>query len=145
MTFKKLSIAALFSASTLLVGCVTHLSPGQEHEMGVYEAKGLVKNDKSVALAAVLGVFPIAGYAYTGHPVAATMSVVTWIFLGPIWMPADAALAAQERNYWSTKEFVEGEKRRSLAEIDQKLEAKSLTYDQHLREQRDIEAKYSPY
>lgn len=84
-------------------------------------------------------------YAYTGHPVAATFSVLTWPFLGPLWMPADAAYAAQERNYWATKDYAEREKRKSLEVIDQKLQDKSINYEQHIREQREIEAKYSPY
>jgi hypothetical protein len=143
--FKQLTLVALISATTLLAGCVTHLSPGQEHEMSVYEAKGLAKKDKSVALAATLGVFPVMGYAYTGHPVAATLNVITWPFLGFIWGPFDCAYAAQERNFYSTREFVESEKRRSLSLLDAKLESKQLSYEQHLREQRDIEAKYSPF
>lgn len=113
--------------------------------MAAYEAKGLAQQEKSVALAAVLGIFPIAGYAYTGHPVAATFSVFTWPFLGPLWMPADTGLAASERNYWATKDYAEREKRKDLAAIDEKLEQKQLTYEQHLREQREIETKYSPY
>lgn len=145
MSFKKASLAAIVGASLLVSGCVTHLSPGQEREMAAYEAKGLVKKEKSVALAAVLGIFPVAGYAYTGHPVAATFSVLTWPFLGPLWMPADSALAAQEKNYWSTKDHVEREKRQALVLIDQKLQDKQLNYEQHIREQREIEAKFSPY
>jgi hypothetical protein len=145
MTLKKIAISAFICSSLLASGCVSHLSPGQKREMEAYEAKGLVQKEKSVALAATLGVLPIAGYAYTGHPVAATFSVLTWPFLGPLWMPADAALAAQERNYWSTKDYAEREKRKALVEIDHKLEDKQLTYEQHIREQRAIEAKYSPY
>lgn len=145
MSFKKVSLAALVGATMLVSGCVTHLSPGQEREMTAYEAKGLAQTEKSVSLAAVLGIFPIMGYAYTDHPVAATFSVLTWPFLGPLWMPADAAYAAQERNYWATKDYAEREKRKSLEVIDQKLQDKSINYEQHIREQREIEAKYSPY
>jgi len=145
MTLKKISIAVLISTSLLASGCVTHLSPGQKREYEAYKAKGLEQKEKSVALAATLGILPVAGYAYTGHPIAATFSVLTWPFLGPIWMPVDAALAAQERNYWSTKDYAEREKRKALQQIDHKLEDKQLTYEQHIREQRDIEAKYSPY
>lgn len=60
-------------------------------------------------------------------------------------MPADAAYAAQERNYWATKDYAEREKRKSLEVIDHKLQDKSINYEQHIREQREIEAKYSPY
>lgn len=145
MTLKKISLAAIISASLLATGCVSHLSPGQQAEYATYKAKGLEQKQKSVALAAVLGIFPIAGYAYTGHPVAATFSVLTWPFLGPLWMPADAAYAAQDRNYWSTKEYAEREKRKALDVIDHQLQDKQLSYEQHIREQRAIESKYSPY
>lgn len=60
-------------------------------------------------------------------------------------MPVDTGLAAQNRNYFATKEFVEREKRKALQEIDHKLEDKQISYEQHIREQRVIEAKYSPY
>lgn len=145
MTFNKITFAAIIGATLLTSGCVTHLSPGQEREYEAYKAKGLEQQEKSVALAAGLGILPIAGYAYTGHPVAATFSVLTWPFLGPLWMPADAALAAKERNYWSTKDYAEREKRKALEVIDHKLQDKELSYEQHIREQRVIEAKYSPY
>ncbi len=57
----------------------------------------------------------------------------------------DEAQSAKNRNYYATKEFVEREKRKALREIDHKMEDKALTYEQHIREQRLIEAKYSPY
>lgn len=145
MSFKKATLAALIGSTLLVSGCVTHLSPGQEREMATYEAKGFAQKEKSVALAAVLGIFPIGGYVYTGHAVAATFSVLTWPFLGPLWMPIDSAFAAQERNYFATQEFVTKSKRKELSVIDEKLEQKQLTYEQHLREQREIETKYSPY
>ncbi|MPQ69350.1 TM2 domain-containing protein [Pseudomonas sp. MWU12-2323] len=145
MTLKKLYIVALLSASVLTSGCATHLSPGQEREYDAYAAKGLVQEEKSVALAAALGVLPVAGYAYTGHPILAVTSILMWPFLGPLWMPIDTGLAAKNSNYFSTQEHVERLKRQSLAEIDEKLQDKQITYEQHLREQRDIEAKYSPY
>lgn len=145
MLFKKLSLAAIICASVATTGCVTHLSPGQERELDVYETKGLLKAEKSVMLAGFLGIFPVAGYAYTGHPVAATFSIITWPFLGPLWMPFDAGLAARERNYWTTKENAELERRKALSIIDAQLQDKQISYEQHIREQRDIDAKYSPY
>ncbi|MCF5371258.1 hypothetical protein [Pseudomonas syringae] len=145
MKFKKLALAALISTAILVSGCATHLSPGQEREYDTYESKGLIVKEKSVALASVLGVFPIVGYAYVGSPILAVTSVLTWPFLGPIWMPIDVGLAAKNRNYYATRDNVEREKRKALAEIDHRLEDKSLTYEQHIREQRVIEAKYSAF
>ncbi|MFL1449407.1 hypothetical protein ACI77O_13500 [Pseudomonas tritici] len=145
MFFKKLSTVALISASILVAGCATHLSPGQKHEYDVYVEKGFYQEEKSVALAAVLGVLPVAGYAYIGHPFLAVTSLLTWPFLGPLWMPVDTGLAAQNRNYYATKDYVEREKRHALRELDHRLEDKQINYEQHIREQRDIETKYSPY
>ncbi|HDS1721453.1 hypothetical protein NPS53_08090 [Pseudomonas putida] len=145
MLFKKATLAALIGSTLLVSGCVTHLSPGQEREMAAYEAKGFAQTEKSPGLAATLGIFPIAGYAYTGHPVAASFNLLTWPFFGFVWGPWDNWLAAEERNYFATQEYVTKSKRQELAVIDEKLEQKKLTYEQHLREQREIENKYSPY
>lgn len=79
------------------------------------------------------------------HPVLAVTTLPLYPFLGPLWMPYDSAQSAKNRNYYATKEFVEREKRKALTEIDHKMEDKQLTYEQHVREQRLIEAKYSPY
>lgn len=67
------------------------------------------------------------------------------ISLGPLWMPFDTAAAAESRNYYSTKIQVERDRAKALRELDHKLEDKQLSYEQHLREQRLIEAKYSAY
>lgn len=60
-------------------------------------------------------------------------------------MPWDAAYAAQERNFFATKEFAESEKRKALSLLDHRLEDKQISYEQHIRDQREIESKYSPY
>lgn len=61
----KYAVLAL-SAVVMLQGCTTRLSSGQEQELDAYEKKGLLVKEKSPALAAVLGIFPMAGYIYTG-------------------------------------------------------------------------------
>lgn len=141
----KLPLAALFSAILLAAGCTTHLSEGQKRELDAYDQKGFKVQEKSVGTAAVLGVFPLAGYLYAGHPVLAFTTLPLYPFLGPLWMPYDTAQSAKNRNYYATLEHVEREKRKALREIDHKMEDKELSYEQHIREQRAIEAKYSPY
>lgn len=143
--FKKTAVSVVCAAALLVSGCASHLSPGQKRELNAYKEKGLFEQEKSVPLAAALGVLPVAGYAYTGNGYAAAGSLVTWVFLGPLWMPIDVGLAAQSRNYYNTKEHVEREKRKALRDIDRQLEDKTISYEQHLREQRAIEDKYSPY
>ncbi len=64
--FKKLHVAALLSAAILASGCTTHLSEGQKRELDAYDQKGFKVEEKSVATAAVLGVFPMMGYFYGG-------------------------------------------------------------------------------
>jgi len=59
--------------------------------------------------------------------------------------PFDVAGAAKTENYYATKMSVERAKAKALREIDHKLEDKTLNYEQHLREQRAIEALYSAY
>ncbi|MEX6780205.1 hypothetical protein [Pseudomonas aeruginosa] len=58
----KLPFAALLSAVILATGCTTHLSEGQKRELDAFDQKGLKVEEKSVGTAAVLGVFPMAGY-----------------------------------------------------------------------------------
>ncbi len=141
----KLPFFALVGALIMATGCTTHLSDGQKRELDAYEKKGLKVEEKSVGTAAALGVLPMAGYFFTGHPVLAVTTLPLYPFLGPIWMPYDTAQSAKNRNYYATQEFVEREKRKALSVIDQQMEDKKLSYEQHIREQRLIEAKYSPY
>ncbi|MBF6615492.1 MAG: hypothetical protein ITG07_02080 [Candidimonas sp.] len=128
-----------------LQGCTTHLAEGQKRELKVYEEKGLVVQEKSVGLAGVLGIFPAAGYFYVGHPVLAITTIPLYPALGPLWMPFDAAASAKSRNYYATKAEVERLKAQALRELDHKLEDRTLSYEQHIREQRVIEQKYSAY
>jgi hypothetical protein len=141
----KLPLTALLASILLATGCTTHLSDGQKRELDAYEQKGLMAKEKSVVAAGFLGVLPMAGYFYTGHFVLAFTTLPLYPFLGPLWMPYDTAQSAKNRNYYATQEFVEKEKRKALVEIDHKMEDKQLTYEQHIREQRIIEAKFSPY
>lgn len=139
-------IALAVSLAITATGCTTHLDSGQEQELAIYESKGLVVKEKSVGVAAALGVLPAAGYFYTGHPVKAVFSIPLWVIsLGPLWMPFDTAGAAELKNYYATRSQVEREKAKALRELDHRLEDKELNYEQHLREQRTIEAKYSAY
>lgn len=126
-------------------GCTTPLAAGQEQELEIYEQKGLVVHEKNVAVAGILGIFPALGYAYSGHPVLAVTTIPLWIFAGPLWMPFDAMSSAKSRNYYATKIQVERQKANELQVLDRQLDDKSLTYEQHLREQRLIESKYSAY
>lgn len=139
-------IALAVSLAITATGCTTHLDSGQEQEFSVYESKGLVVEEKSVGVAAALGVLPAAGYFYTGHPAKAVFSIPLWVIsLGPLWMPWDAAGSARLSNFYATRRQVERSKAKDLREIDYKLENKEISYEQHLREQRTIEAKYSAY
>jgi hypothetical protein len=139
-------IAVAISMAILASGCTTHLVDGQKQEMDVYESKGLAVHEKSVALAAGLGILPAAGYFYTNHPAVAVFSIPLWVIsLGPLWMPFDTAQAAQVHNFYATRRQVEFDKAKDLRELDHRLEDKQLTYEQHLREQRTIEQKYSAY
>ncbi|MBA1280403.1 hypothetical protein [Stutzerimonas stutzeri] len=139
-----IALTALALAVTLQ-GCTTHLAEGQKRELRVFEEKGLVVKEKSVGVAGVLGLFPALGYFYTGHPVLAITTIPLYPALGPLWMPFDAAASAKSRNYYATKAEVERLKAQDLRELDHKLEDRTLSYEQHIREQRAIEQKYSAY
>ncbi|RBB97330.1 TM2 domain-containing protein [Pseudomonas sp. MWU12-2115] len=143
---KIFTLSALAVVLSFASGCTTHLAEGQKQELSIYESKGLVVKDKSVGAAAALGLLPGVGYFYTGHPVLGITTIPLYVIsLGPLWMPFDTAAAAESRNYYSTKIQVERDRAKALRELDHKLEDKQLSYEQHLREQRLIEAKYSAY
>lgn len=143
---KRIAGIAALALSIAATGCTTHLAEGQKQELAVYESKGLVVHEKSPGVAAALGILPGAGYFYTGHPVLGVTTIPLWVIsLGPLWMPFDTAGAAEVRNFYATRMQVERDKARELRELDHKLEDKQLTYEQHLREQRAIEQKYSAY
>lgn len=137
--------AAALAVAITAQGCTTGLVEGQKRELAIYEEKGLLVKEKSPATAAVLGIFPIAGYLYTGHYVLAFTTIPLYPFLGPLWMPFDTAGSAQSRNYYATKMEAERNKAKELRANDQKMEDRTLSYEQHIREQRVIEAKYSAY
>lgn len=142
---KKVALTTAVAASLLAAGCTTHLSHGQKRELSAYQEKGFYQEEKSVGLAAGLGVLPVAGYAYTGHSILSFTSILAWPFLGPLWMPYDTAQSAKNRNYYATKEYVAREKSKALREIDHQLEDEKINYQQHVRMQREIEDKFSPY
>lgn len=143
---KNFTLSVLAVVLSFASGCTTHLAEGQKQELSIYESKGLVVKEKSVGAAAVLGLLPGVGYFYTGHPVLGITTIPLYVIsLGPLWMPFDTAAAAESRNYYSTKIQVERDRAKALRELDHKLEDKQLSYEQHLREQRLIEAKYSAY
>lgn len=141
------SVAALIvlTSAVIIQGCTTHLSHGQTRELSAYKEKNLAVQEKSVGTAAILGLFPAMGYLYTGHYVLAVTTIPLYPFLGPLWMPFDSAAAAKNRNYYATKEHVSRERAKEFRLLDQKLEDKEINYEQHIREQRIIEAKYEPY
>jgi hypothetical protein len=89
--------------------------------------------------------YPSRGTLYTGHPILSFTSILAWPFLGPLWMPYDTAQSAKNRNYYATKEYVAREKSKALREIDHQLEDEKINYQQHVRMQREIEDKFSPY
>lgn len=137
--------AVLLSSVVLLQGCTTRLSSGQEQELNAYEKKGLLVKEKNPAVAATLGVLPMAGYFYSGNYVLAFTTIPLYPFLGPLWMPFDAKASADNRNYYASKREAERNKRKELVVIDRKLEDKQISYEQHIREQRAVEDKYSAY
>jgi hypothetical protein len=141
---KNFAVFAVLSLS-LLTGCTTHLAGGQKQELAIYESKGLVVEEKSVATAAILGVLPGVGYCYVRRYALCLTTIPLYPFLGPLWQPFDVAGAAKTENYYATKMSAERAKAKALREIDHKLEDKTLNYEQHLREQRAIEALYSAY
>lgn len=145
MNLKPLKIVALIAATLVAQGCTTGLVEGQKRELAIYEEKGLLVQEKSPAVAGLLGVLPMAGYLYTGHYVLAFTTIPLYPFLGPLWMPFDAAGSAQSRNYYATKMEVERNKAIELRKNDQEMEDRKLSYEQHIRNQRAIESKYSAY
>jgi hypothetical protein len=144
---KRILAAAALAVAVLstLQGCTTQLIEGQKQELATYEQKGLKVQEKSPGVAAGLGIFPTAGYFYTGHYVLAITTLPLYVFAGPLWMPFDTYNAAEARNYFATKSRVEREKAKAIRDNDHDMEDKKIDYEQHIRNQRVIEEKYSAY
>jgi hypothetical protein len=144
---KRLFATAALSLALLstLQGCTTQLIEGQKQELATYEQKGLKVEEKSPGLAAGLGVLPSAGYFYTGHWALAISTIPLYVFAGPLWMPFDTYNAAEARNYFATKASVERLKAKEIRDNDHLMEDKKIDYEQHIRNQRTIEEKYSAY
>lgn len=131
--------------ATALQGCTTKLIEGQEQELATWEAKGLKVTERNETTAAILGIFPVAGYLYTGKYGLAVTTIPLYVFGGPLWMPFDTHGAAKARNYYATRTNAARLKDQELRQNDQKFEDKTLTEIQYIRAQRDIESKYSSY
>lgn len=143
---KLLGFTAALTLAVTMTGCTTHLAEGQKQELNAYEQKGLAVTETSPGLAAALGILPGAGYCYSRHYALCVTSIPLWVIsLGPLWMPFDTYGAAQVNNYWASRRFAETSKAQSLRELDKRLEDKQISYEVHLREQRTIETKYSPF
>jgi hypothetical protein len=142
---KRVLVASVLVALAALQGCTTQLIEGQKRELRTYDEKGLKVKEKKPGVAAALGIFPAAGYFYNGHYVLAITTIPLYPFLGPLWMPFDAYNAAEARNYYATKAEVERAKAKAIRENDHKMEDKQISYEEHIRNQRQIEEKYSAY
>jgi hypothetical protein len=140
----KKALSLLVLAATLQ-GCASQLVEGQKQELATYEAKGLKVTERNEAVAAVLGIFPMAGYIYNGNYVSAVTKLPLYLLGGPLWMPVDTYHSAQSRNYYATRTNVLVLKDRKLHEVDEKYENKTLTEIQYIRAQREIERQYAPY
>ncbi len=58
-------LTAAITCTLFLQDCTPHLAEGQKRERAIYEEKGLLVKEKRVGTAAVLGIFPGAGYFCT--------------------------------------------------------------------------------
>lgn len=145
MKFKKVVALAVLASAVMIQGCTTHLSQGQKREMSAFKEKGLMVTEKSAGTAAILGIFPMVGYFYAGHPVLAFTTLPLYPFLGPLWMPFDTSGSVKNLNYYATKEHVSRSRSKELKLLDQRLQDKEIVLEQHIREQRLIEEKYEPY
>jgi hypothetical protein len=128
-----------------LQGCVTGLDETQLQKMDVYEKKGLLVKEKSPVAAGFLGVLPVTGYAYTGHPFLSVTTIPLYPFFGPIWMSMDAVKAARSRNYYATELQVQRDESRDKKVNDKALLDKKITYEQHMTAERAIEDKYAAF
>jgi hypothetical protein len=142
---KMLVVSSIISSTVLLQGCISPLEKGQKQELAVYREKGLEVKEKSVVGAGVAGIFPTAGYFYTGHPVLAITTIPLYPLLGFLWMPFDAASAAENQNYYATKNEVERKKRQELAKLDDQYTTKQITEMEYIKKQRAVNEKYSAY
>ncbi len=139
-------IACVGLAVALLQSCVD-ITPEQKSKLQAVkqtmpEYYTEVKNPN---LAAGLGVLPL-GLAdfYNGNyglGVANLAGSIIW----PInisWTVVGAIDGANEKNYYATKNALSKAKKKDLAKLQEKLEAKEITLEQYTLNSKKIEQKY---
>ncbi|RBW46814.1 hypothetical protein DS885_06325 [Psychromonas sp. B3M02] len=96
MKFAK--IIMLNFALLTLSGCVGGLTERQEREYAAFENDGVLVEEKTPTLGAVLGILPGAGSFYTGNPGRGITNLLLWPF-SILWEPVNGWNGARKINY----------------------------------------------
>ena len=81
-----------------LSGCVGGLTAKEEREYAAFENDGVLVEEKTPTLGALLGILPGAGSFYTGNPGRGITNLFLWP-LSVLWEPVNGWNGAMKINY----------------------------------------------
>lgn len=137
------SILCVVVGMCVLAGCATPLNSLQRRELGAYQAKGLLVAEKSPGVGAVLGILPGGGSFYTRHYGCGIVNLLLWP-LSVCWDPVSGYRGAQSINYYATKAALSAKMNRELEDIEDDLEAETISKETYLMKKKRIKRRYSP-
>ena len=139
-------IACVGLAIALLQSCVD-ITPEQKSKLQAVkqtmpEYYTEVKNPN---LAAGLGVLPLGIADFYNGNYGLGVANIAGSILWPVnisWTVIGAIDGANEKNYYATKNALSKAKKKDLAKLQEKLEAKEITLEQYTLNSKKIEQKY---
>lgn len=139
---KTVRVMVLLLCLVPLSNCVSGLNRMQKDELVAYKAKGLKVEEKKEGLAAGLGFLPGVGSFYTGNVGYGIVNLLSWP-LSILWEPVSGYNGAQQANYNATKVSVAKKRKKSMRDLEKKLEDNEISQRKYLSKKREIEDEYS--
>ncbi len=121
-------------------GCTT-LTTQQKTEYAIMEKEGVLIQEKNPTTGAVLGVLPGFGAFYGREPVVGVVDLLLWP-ASIIWDPVVGYEASKKINYNITVSFLEREKKKKLAELENQRDLKNIDDVEYAMKKRELEQKY---
>ena len=139
MKFVKFAVLAL--AVLITSGCAGGLNSIQEREYKAFENEGVLIEEKSPMVGAVLGILPGFGSFYAREPGYGIVNLLFWP-ISVLWDPVSGYSGSKSINYDTTKSYLRKEKNKELVALEDLLVSKQIDSTKYLLEKRKIEQKY---
>jgi len=138
---RKLSL--LIICLSLLTSCVSGLNNNQKRKLSAvkFEHPELYQEEKSVGVAAALGILPGGGSFYTRHYAIGVVDLLLWP-ISILWDPFNGMNGAQEINYYSTIGNVKRAKKKELTDLKAEYVRGKISDKNFQIGKMEIESKY---